>query len=294
MALASMTGFSRVAGRLGVWQWTWELKSVNARGLDVRLRMPQGFEALESEVRERVAKRIDRGACQVNLAATRVGAAPVVRVDRAALDRVIAAIADIPLFDRLRPASLDGLLALRGIVETIEPEDTPEERAALHAAVLADLATALDALVAARRAEGNALERVLSDRVTRIAALTTAADNTPGRKPEAIQARLERQIAALGQSHGLDSTRLYQEAILLAARSDIREELDRLAAHAASAADLLAKGGIVGRRLDFLSQELGRESNTLCSKSNDAALTAIGLDLKVEVEQLREQVQNIE
>jgi uncharacterized protein (TIGR00255 family) len=294
MTLASMTGFSRVQGRLRDWQWTWELKTVNARGLDVRLRLPPGFEAIENDIRGRIAQRIERGTCHVQFAAARTNGAAAMRVDRDALARVMAAISDIALPPNVQPASLDGLLALRGIVDFAEPQETDEERAALHHAVLADLDSALDALVAGRRAEGAALHVILSERVARIAALAAAAEDAPGRKPEAVKARLGRQIAALGENHGLDSARLHQEAVLLAARSDIREELDRLAAHVASAAALLKKGGVVGRRLDFLAQELGRESNTLCAKSNDAALTAIGLDLKVEVEQLREQVQNIE
>lgn len=294
MALSSMTGFARTQGRSGAWTWTWEIKTVNARGLDLRLRLPAGFDGVESELRATIAKRIDRGTCHATLSAVRADSAPRVRVDRAALESLIAAIADIPTGKHIRRASLDGLLALRGVVDVAEPQDDEQERTALQSEVRKGLAEALDALVAARRAEGDALHRILVDRIARIGMLAKMAEDTPGRSADAVRARLARQIEALGQTHGLDSARLHQEAVLLAAKADIREELDRLIAHVASASSLLAKGGIVGRRLDFLAQELGRESNTLCAKSNDAGLTAIGLDLKIEVEQFREQVQNIE
>lgn len=289
-----MTGFGRSQGQAGAWTWTWEIKTVNARGLDVRLRLPPGFDAIDGAVRARIAGRIGRGACNAALSATRADAAPQIRVNRPALDSLLAAIADVPTGKGLRRASLDGLLAVRGVIEVAEPQDSDADRAVLHAAALAGLDEALDALGAARQAEGLALHRVLVDRIARIGMLAEKAEDAPGRAPDAVRARLARQIEALGQANGLDSARLHQEAVLLAAKSDIREELDRLLAHVTSASAMLAKGGAVGRRLDFLAQELGRESNTLCAKSNDPGLTAIGLDLKVEVEQFREQVQNIE
>ena len=294
MALSSMTGFARTQGRSGAWTWTWEIKTVNARGLDLRLRLPAGFDGIDSELRAAIAKRIDRGTCHATLSAVRSDATPRVRVDRAVLDSLIAAIADIPTGKHVRRASLDGLLALRGVVEVVEPQDDEDEKIALQNDVRKGLAGALDALVAARRAEGDALHRILVDRIARIGMLAKMAEDAPGRSADAVRARLARQIEALGQTNGLDSGRLHQEAVLFAAKADIREELDRLITHVANVSGLLAKGGIVGRRLDFLAQELGRESNTLCAKSNDAGLTAIGLDLKIEVEQFREQVQNIE
>lgn len=294
MALSSMTGFARTQGRSGAWTWTWEIKTVNARGLDLRLRLPAGFDGIDSELRAAIAKRIDRGTCHATLSAMRLDATPRVRVDRAVLDSLIAAIADIPTGKHVRRASLDGLLALRGVVEVVEPQDDEDEKIALQNDVRKGLAGALDALVASRRAEGDALHRILVDRIARIGMLAKMAEDAPGRSADAVRARLARQIEALGQTNGLDSGRLHQEAVLFAAKADIREELDRLITHVANVSGLLSKGGIVGRRLDFLAQELGRESNTLCAKSNDAGLTAIGLDLKIEVEQFREQVQNIE
>jgi uncharacterized protein (TIGR00255 family) len=187
------------------------------------------------------------------------------------------------------------LLAVRGVVEVAEQADDEAALAALSAAVLKGLDEALDHLVAARVAEGAALHEVLSARVARIDELTQAAENAPGRKPEAVRARLQQAVDALtGASPALDSARLHQEAILLAAKADVREELDRLKTHIVAARDLLASDQPVGRRLDFLAQEFSREANTLCAKSNDPALTAIGMDLRVEIEQFREQVQNIE
>ena len=294
MSLASMTGFARTQGRSGASLWTWEVKTVNARGLDVRLRLPPGFDAVEAEFRAAFSGALDRGSCQATLSTTRAQQAPRVRIDRAALDGLIAALSDVPIGKHVRRASLDGLLALRGIVEIGEADDDEGDRTALQEAARSGLKDALRALVDMRRSEGAALQRLLVDRIARIGMLAEMAEDAPGRGAEAVRARLAKQIETLGATHGLDSTRLYQEAVLLAAKSDIREELDRLLAHVASASALLTKGGAVGRRLDFLAQELGRESNTLCAKSNDAGLTAIGLDLKIEVEQFREQVQNIE
>lgn len=295
MTLASMTGFARAQDSLGPWRYAWEIKTVNSKGLDLRLRTPQNFDAVEIKARALIAGKIARGACFANLTAKRDDAAVETRINRAALDRLLKALDDVPLHAALRPASLDGLLAVRGIVDVIEPEDDEERRNALDAQILSTLAEALEALAASRRDEGAALAGVLTARLDRIAELTAGAERLPGRGAEAVRARLAQQVAALLDSaSGFDPQRLHQEAVLLAVKADIREELDRLAAHVASAHTLLAKGGPIGRRLDFLAQELSRETNTLCAKSNDPQLTAIGLELKIEVEQWREQVQNIE
>jgi len=293
--VASMTGFARARGSLGPWSYAWELKSVNAKGLDLRLRVPPGFDAVEIKARASLTARLARGSVFANLSAKRAEAEGAARVNRAALDRLLAALDDVPLHASLRPASLDGLLTIRGVVEIVEPEDDEAARAALEASMLAALDSGLEELLTSRRAEGAALAAVLSDRLKRIGALAAQADAAPGRQPEAVRQRLAQQVARLLESaEGLDPARLHQEAVLLAVKADIREELDRLAAHVASGLKLLADGGPIGRRLDFLAQELSRETNTLCAKSNDSSLTAIGLDLKIEVEQLREQVQNIE
>jgi uncharacterized protein (TIGR00255 family) len=295
MSLASMTGFARAHDTLGPWRYAWEIKTVNAKGLDLRLRAPPNFDAVEVKARALIAGRVARGACFAGLTAKRDDSVVETRVNRAALERLLKALDDIPLHASLRPASLDGLLAVRGIVEIVEPEDDEEQRNALDAQILSTLAAALDQLAASRLAEGAALASVLTQRLDRIAALTAQAEALPGRGAEAVRARLAQQIAALlDTSSAFDPQRLHQEAVLLAVKADIREELDRLKAHVASARELLAKGGPVGRRLDFIAQELSRETNTLCAKSNDGALTATGLELKIEVEQWREQVQNIE
>lgn len=295
MTLSSMTGFARAQDSLGPWRYAWEIKTVNSKGLDLRLRTPANFDAVEVKARAQIASKITRGACFANLTARRDDAAGEMRVNRAALDSLLEALADMPLSSTLGPASLDGLLAVRGIVELTEPDDDEAQRNALDAKILATLTQALDALVASRHGEGAALAGVLTARLDRIADLTAQADRLPGRGAEAIRARLAQQVAVLLENaSGFDPQRLHQEAVLLAVKADIREELDRLATHAASARTLLSGGGPIGRRLDFLAQELSRESNTLCAKSNDPALTAIGLELKIEVEQWREQVQNIE
>jgi uncharacterized protein (TIGR00255 family) len=295
MSVASMTGFARARGSLGPWGYAWELKSVNARGLDLRIKVPQGFDAVEIKARAALSRRLARGSVFASLTAQRAETQSVARINRPALDRLLAALDDVPLHASLRPASLDGLLSVKGVVEVVEPEEDEVQRAALETSVLAALETALDSLLRAREAEGAALATVLNDRLARIGALAARADALPGRQPEAVRERLAQQIARLmGAAEGLDPVRLHQEAVLIAVKSDIREELDRLATHVASGERLLGDGGAIGRRLDFLAQELSRETNTLCAKSNDPALTGIGLDLKIEVEQFREQVQNIE
>jgi|1186.fasta_scaffold01631_4 uncharacterized protein (TIGR00255 family) len=294
MTLASMTGFARQAGQSGPWTWAWEVKTVNAKGFDLRLRLPPGFDALEPAVRADVPKQLARGTCFASLSVQRPGAGADIRINRPALDALVAALADIPVNANLQPASLDGLLALRGVVELAEPAEDEAATQVLHADLRKGLAAALDALISARKQEGAALAELLAERLGRMDALRERADAAPGRSPEAIGKRLAEQVAALAANPGLDPERLHQEAVLLALKGDIREELDRLATHIAAARELIAKGGAIGRRLDFLAQELSRESNTLSAKSPDAELTAIGLELKVEVEQFREQVQNLE
>ena len=295
MALSSMTGFARSQGVAGGYAWAWELKSVNSKGLDLKLRLPPGWESIESAVRARASEVLSRGSVFANLSVSREGTAPVARINEPALEAVLAAIKNLSgKVDGIAP-SLDGILSLKGVMEVSEAEESEDERSAAEAAAVAGFGDALKGLAEMRRTEGQALGRILTARLSEIDTLAARAEATPGRKPEAIKARLAEQVAALLEtSQRFDADRLHQEAILLATKIDIREELDRLVAHVAQANKLIAAGGPVGRKLDFLSQELNRESNTLCSKANDLELTNIGLELKAVVEQFREQVQNLE
>ena len=295
MTLSSMTGFARGRGVAGTYAWAWELKSVNSKGLDLKLRLPPGWDAIEPGVRARANEALARGSVFANLTVSREGTAPVARINEPALNAVLAALRGLTGKVEGAPPSLDGILALKGVMEVSEAEENEDEKRAAEAAVVAGFAEALKGLADMRRTEGLALGRILSGRLSEIGTLAARAEASPGRKVEAIKARLAEQVAALMEtSQRFDADRLHQEAILLATKIDIREELDRLTAHVAQANRLLADGGPIGRKLDFLSQELNRESNTLCSKANDLELTNIGLELKAVVEQVREQVQNLE
>jgi uncharacterized protein (TIGR00255 family) len=295
MALSSMTGFARGHGVSGPYAWAWEIKSVNGKGLDLRLRLPPGWDAVEAPARSRGAEVLARGTIYGNLTVKREGAAPVVRVNQPVLDAVLATARSLAQQIEAAPPSIDGLLALKGVIEVADAEESEDERRAAEAVVIAGFGEALKGLADMRRHEGDALGRVLSARLTEISALAKRAENAPGRRPEAIKARLAEQIATLlSGSDRFDSDRLHQEAILMASKADIREELDRLVAHVGQAQHLIGQGGAVGRRLDFLAQELNRESNTLCAKAVDVELTNIGMELKTVVEQFREQVQNVE
>lgn len=295
MALSSMTGFARADGVAGSYAWAWELKSVNAKGLESRLRLPPGWDAVEVPLRARIAEVLARGTLHANLTVQRSGVAPVVRVNEPVLAAVLATIRDVSGRIEAAPPSVEGILGLKGVIEVIDQAESEDERRAAEASAIAGFSVALASLGEMRRREGGALAAVLRARLDEIAALTARAEAAPGRRPEAIKARLAEQIAVLlDASVRFDSDRLHQEAILIASKADIREELDRLVAHVAQARRLIDAGGPVGRKLDFLSQELNRESNTLCAKSNDIELTNIGLELKTVVEQFREQVQNLE
>lgn len=297
MALASMTGFARASGEAGPVHWTWELRSVNGKGLDIRVRIPTGLEGLEPKIKEWASKLLKRGSVNIGLSMKRDQSEATLAINETALDAVLSAVDLLRTrMPDLPPPSLDGILAQKGVFEFQEPEDDDDFKKELHAALLTTLDAALLDLVDMRHTEGGAITKLLSDQLSRIEDLTAAAEVLPARKPEAIKARLAAQIAELLESSSgqFDEQRLHQEAVLLATRADIREELDRLVAHVKAARDLVSGGGAVGRRLDFLAQEFNREANTLCSKSNDVELTAIGLDLKAVIDQMREQIQNLE
>jgi len=295
MALSSMTGFARGQGAAGAYAWSWEIKSVNAKGLDLRFRLPTGWDAVELPARSRANAALARGTVYANLTVERKGAAPAVKINEPVLAAVIGALKRLEGKVAAAPPSLDGILSLKGVMEVGDTDERAEDRLAAEAAIVAGFADTLAALVAYRREEGAALGQLLGARLTEVATLTARAEAAPGRKPEAIKARLAEQIAVLlSSSERFDADRLHQEAVLIASKADIREELDRLAAHVGQAQKLIAEGGAIGRRLDFLAQELHRESNTLTAKSNDVELTNTGLELKTVVEQFREQVQNLE
>ena len=295
MPLCSMTGFARSDGAGEAYHWIWEIRSVNGKTLDIRLRLPAGFEYLEHQARARLAAGLSRGNIQATLTTQYEPGAGHIRINDEVLAEVIAVMERIGKRLDVQPPTLDGILSVRGVVEAAEPEQDEESRARLAELILADLDAALEALVAARAREGRAMAAVLNGRIDAVERLVRAAEASPARTPDAIRARLAEQIAALlDAAPALDPDRLHQEAVLLATKADIREEIDRLDAHVAAARDLLAQEGPVGRRLDFLAQEFNREVNTLCAKSNDRSLTATGLELKAVVDQLREQIQNLE
>lgn len=290
-----MTGFARAHGITGAWRWSWELRSVNAKGLDLRLRLPAGFEALEAAARAAAGRHLSRGSVSGTFAVTREGEAVSVSINQPALQALIAAAQEAGARYGLAAPSLDALLAVKGVVEVTEAEQTAEDVERIAGDAAAGFEEALHALSQMRLKEGAALRAVLGERLAGMSTLVAAAEALPERQPEAIKARLREQVRALLEAGApLDSDRLHQEAALIATKADVREELDRLTAHIAAAYGLLDAGGPVGRKLDFLAQEFNREANTLCSKSNAVALTQIGLDLKLLVDQFREQIQNIE
>ena len=292
--LASMTGYARAAGAVPGTAFACEVKSVNGRGLDIRLRLAPGFDALESDIRQLIGRVISRGSLTFNLTVERDGAGGDLLLNRQALATVLSAIDELGATLQAAPPSLDGILGLKGVLEQRDRPISAEAGEALTSAILDAANRALTDLVLARRQEGAQIAAVLLDRLDEIESLVQRAETHPARSRETILNKLRRQVADLAADITIPEDRLAQEALLLATKADIREELDRLTAHIASARQLIRGGGAVGRRLDFLAQEFNREANTLCSKSNAVELTAIGLDLKAAIDQLREQVQNIE
>ena len=290
-----MTGFARSHGTSGPYTFEWELKSVNAKGFDFRMRLPPGWDDVELSARKRATELLSRGTVYANLNVKRSIAASNIRVNEDVLAAVVRIAGQLAArIDAVAP-SIDGLLAIKGVIEVAEPEANEAEEQAARVAVAASFEQALASLIDMRKREGATLGDVLKQRLDQIEQLAGRAEKAPGRQPEAIRARLAEQIAVLiSASDRFDSDRLTQEALLMATRADIREELDRIASHLSQSRALLDKGGAVGRRLDFLAQEFNREVNTCCSKSNDLELTNTGLEMKNVVEQFREQVQNLE
>jgi uncharacterized protein (TIGR00255 family) len=295
MPISSMTGFARASGALDGLFWQWEIRSVNGKALEVRCRLPSGFEALEPPVRAALTQALKRGNLQVSLGISGAIAAETVRLNEEVLDQLVSAGEKLRARIGGEPLRADVLLSLRGVVDVAAPFEDEAAAEQRNAAMLHSLGDALKALAQARREEGARLQAVVSAQVARIAELCMAARGNPARSVEAVKARLAEQIARLLETGAsFDQDRLHQEAVIIATRADIQEELDRLQSHIEAAHALLASSEAIGRKFDFLAQEFNREANTLCSKAADRTLTAIGLDLKTVIDQMREQIQNIE
>jgi len=290
-----MTGFARADGSVGGCNWTWEAKSVNGRGLDIRCKLPPEHRTREPLVRAAVPERFRRGSITISLDVTEAGKRVSLRVDPEALARIASVQKEIQKVFEVLPPTLDGLRKFHGVVEEIEEGESPEDRARIDAAMSDTLEKALERLATMRIAEGKHIASVLRDQLRSIEALRKEAESCASVQPRLIQKRLRAQIKKLLSEIPLPpEDRLAQETALLIAKADVREELDRLKAHLKAARALLRENEPIGRRLDFLCQELMREANTLCSKSADMKLTGIGLELKAKIEQFREQIQNIE
>jgi len=295
MALVSMTGFADAQGAREGARWRWEAKSVNGRGLDLRLRMPPGFDGIEPAARVLANERFRRGSIQVALTYEEPEGVGGLRVDPAALGAAVRIAKEVAAETGLPPARIDGLLALKGVIVQADGGlGDATERAKRDAGILETLASAFDALRRARKTEGAKLAAILTSQIDEIARLTEEAGTLAATQPAALRDRLTAQLKELLEPGAVQEDRLAQEAALLAARADVREELDRLAAHVQEARTLLASEDAIGRKLDFLAQEFNREANTLCSKSSDIQLTRTGLALKAAIDQFREQAQNVE
>ncbi|TAN64284.1 MAG: YicC family protein [Magnetospirillum sp.] len=299
MTVASMTGYARAEGRDAQTAWIWEAKSVNGRGLELRCRMAAGHDALEVAARDAAAKRLKRGNIQLSLTVSRVGEQSQLQVNTPLLGQLLSMCKEWEgRFPGVAPARLDGLLAIRGVLEPAadaEAGDSDADRQTRETAMKATLESMLDQLAAMRRDEGGRIGAVLTSQLDEIATLAAKAGACAALRPDTIRERFRVQLAAvLEAAPTLAEDRVAQEVALLVVKADVREELDRLNAHVAAARELIGQGGAIGRKLDFLAQEFNREANTLCSKSSDVELTRVGLDLKAVIDQFKEQVQNIE
>jgi len=294
MPLSGMTGFARVEGAHGDWTWAVEARSVNGRNLEARFKGPSGFDGLERVARDAAQARFQRGQINIGLHARRSESAASVRINEEVLARYLELGRGLVETGRAAPATVDGLLSLRGVIEAAEEDEEADARAEVETAMAASVEAALDALKAARGQEGAALRPVLSEHLNRIEHLIADAGREAEAQVAAIRDRFARRMAELAGDTPETAERAFQEAAVLAVRADVREELDRLTSHVVAARELIGGSGPAGRRLDFLAQEFMREANTLCSKSATTALTATGLELKAVIEQLREQVQNVE
>jgi uncharacterized protein (TIGR00255 family) len=295
MSLASMTGFARAAGAWDGLAWHWEMRSVNGKGLDLRLRLAAGFEHLEPRVRELGQRHFKRGNIQATFTAERATGDQRFALNEAALDQIVAIAERVKARIGGKTPSVESLMGIRGVIDIVDASEDEAQAAARDEAIMASCEEAMAALAEARRREGGKIAAILEAQLSRIAQLTAAARDNPARSPEAIRARLAEQVGRLLEaSNSFDRDRLHMEAVLVATRADIQEEIDRLNAHVEAARALIASPEPAGRQLEFLAQEFNREANTLCSKAVDRTLTQTGLELKAVIDQLREQVANVE
>lgn len=291
-----MTGFARTEGANDLCAWVWEAKSVNAKGMDTRVRLLGGFDVLESVVRDRVKKTFRRGNISIALNVNWQRANAAYQVNMKTLENLLKVMPEVEKrAPGLAPATMDGLLAAKGVVEIIDEPLGDDAQTELHDEVLAGFDELMDALSAVRASEGGELAALLQGQIDEIEALCAAAEALGSAQPEQIKSRLHAQVRDLCDvAPAIPEDRLAQEAAMLMLKADIREELDRLSAHLKAARELMGQDGAIGRQFDFLCQEFNREANTLCSKSADVELTQIGLALKTVIDQMREQVQNVE
>jgi len=294
MTLSSMTGFARTSFEVDGARFSWEAKSVNARGLDIRLRLPSGLDHLEADVRTRIREAIPRGSCFFTLAREAEGEHTRLVLNEEALALVVATARRLASEEGIAMPTADGLLAIPGVLQDGSATLDSEAAERRDAAIMAGLGKAIEALLRTRQEEGARLQILIGNQIERIANMVEDAEGVSSGAPEALKNRIREQVALLtADPSSLNADRLHQEAVIAATRADVREELDRLRSHIAAARDLLKSKDGAGRRLDFLSQEFNREANTLCSKAFDRRLTSIGLELKAVIDQLREQVQNL-
>ena len=294
MTLSSMTGFARADGEFEESRWTWEIKSVNGRGLELRFRFPPGFDFLDPGLRKKAKDKLSRGSLNVHLNLRRDTAEASYRLNSKALSSALAMMETVKLKVECAPPRAEAILSLKGVMEPVEEEDSAEALAALGEKLTQSFEAALTSLQAARLDEGKSLYTVIDQRLSDIEALSKQAREKADNSPEALRDKIAAQLEALIGSAGITEDRLAQEAALLAVKADVSEELDRLDAHVEAGRALLKDKGPVGRSLDFLSQEFNREANTFCSKVQDMALKQIGLEMKKVIDQMREQVQNVE
>ncbi len=296
MTISSMTGFARTDGVAEGVVWAWEVRSVNGRGLDVRLRLPPGYEAIEGQTREAAAKVLSRGNVNATLIVEKQTASTGVRLNEAILADVVKAARRVSDLTGGAPPDTAALLGVKGVLEMGDNgiEDA-EMRARREKQVLAGFEAAVAKLATARRSEGDKLKAIILDQVAEVERIAGEVQASPSRSVDAVRSRLKDNISRLMEAaDGFDAERLHQEAVLMATRADVEEELARLRAHVAAAREIAAETGAVGRKLDFLAQEFNREANTLCSKANAVDITRLGLALKTVIDQFREQVQNVE